>query len=261
VKSRFFLQTAFPIVLLIGWTLVARLAWVTPIFLPSPLDALESLQDFAEKGWLGSAIVHSYGRILIALASVSAVAIPLGILVGAFSWLNNATRLVIEGAKTIPISGLLGLIVLWFGIDDQAKIVFLMLGSFFYLLSLVRNAIASVEPEWVEIAQQNGASRWQVIVTVLIPASLPQIWQAICINHGIMWTYVVLAEFINSSQENIGLGYLIYISARTQRTAGVFGAMFLIVALASFADYLFVVFGRRFLFPWKPEISDDQFEY
>ena len=68
----------------------------------------------------------------------------------------------------------------------------------------------------VRVGLDIGANRWQIMRRVLLPGALPQIWDAIAVCNGIMWTYIVLAEYINSTEENLGLGYLLNIVQHTQ---------------------------------------------
>jgi NitT/TauT family transport system permease protein len=254
--SRLGLRFSGLLIFLCVWHFVSSTGWVKPIFLPSPIATLQAIAGFAEKGWLTIALSNSLWRIYKALFLVSLIGIPVGILLGVNERLRTATSFIVDGAKTIPISGLLGLIVLWFGVEDNAKVAFLFLGSFVYLVALVRNAVSSIDPIWVKTAQSCGASPYQITSLVLIPAAMPGIWEAICICHGIMWTYVVLAEYINSSESELGLGFLIYISTRTQQTAGVFASIFLIAALASLTDFAFLMIGKSLLFSWKKDVYD-----
>lgn len=141
----------------------------------------------------------------------------------------------------------MGLIVLWFSIEERAKIVFLFLGAIFYMIILVKNAVLSVNDDYLRVALDLGANRRQVIGRVLLPAALPHIWDAIAVCNGIMWTYIVLAEFINSNEEQLGLGYLLYIGSRTQVSGKVFATLIIIAMISSLTDFLFQAVRKRFL--------------
>jgi len=94
-----------------------------------------------------------------------------------------------------------------------------------------------------------GAKGGQILRKILIPAALPQIWEAIIICNGIMWTYIVLAEYINSNQDQIGLGYLLQIGSRTFQSGQVYGTLILIGAIAYLTDWMLKAVQRRF-FSW-----------
>ena len=107
--------------------------------------------------------------------------------------------------------------------------------------------IGSVREDYLRVALDVGANRWQMIWLVLLPGALPQIWDAIAVSNGIMWTYIVLAEFINSSPDQIGLGYLLQLGSRTQESGKVFAALIIIAVISSLTDYALQSFRKRFL--------------
>ena len=108
-----------------------------------------------------------------------------------------------------------------------AKIVFLFLGAIFYMTLLVRDALNNVKnSDYIDVAKDLGATKFQLFRKVLFPAAIPQIYNALIVSNSLMWTYIVLAEYINGNDEQTGIGYLIYISGRTQNSAKVFGLLF-----------------------------------
>jgi ABC-type nitrate/sulfonate/bicarbonate transport system permease component len=169
---------------------------------------------------------------------------------GAFPIVDAFLRKLVNGAKSIPTTGIVGLIVLWFSIEERAKTVFLFLGAIFYMIILVKNAVASVSEEYLRVATDIGADRVQTLTRVLLPASLPQIWDAIAVSNGIMWTYIVLAEFINSNEEQLGLGYLLYVGSRTQESGKVFGTLIIIGLISSLTDWALQMIRKRY-FHWQ----------
>ena len=104
-----------------------------------------------------------------------------------------------------------------------------------------------VREEYVRVAEDFGATSGQIIWRVLLPGALPQIWDAVIVCNGIMWTYIVLAEFINSSEEQIGLGYLLYIGGRTQESGQVFATLILIALISTATDGWLTVIRKRIL--------------
>lgn len=231
------------------WCVLTYGGFVKPLFLPSPSGVLDGLSSFARKGWLDKAILASTTRVLQSLLLVVAVGVPIGILMGAFASVDAFLRKIVNAGKAIPPPALIGLIVLWFSIEEKAKIIFLFLGAIFYLIILVKNAIQNVREEYVKVVTDMGANDMQIITKVLIPGAMPQIWDGITVCSGIMWTYIVLAEFINSSQEHIGLGYLLQIGSRTQESGMVYGALILIVLISVFFDFIMNQIKKR-CFSW-----------
>lgn len=233
------------------WCLLTYGGIVGRSFLPTPTGILEGLIEFHQRHWLFPAIWRSTTRVARALLLVLSIGLPIGILVGAFAPFDAFLRKIVNGGKAVPITALGGLVILWAGIDDAAKIVFLFLGTVFYMIILVKNAILNVNDEYLRVALDLGANRWQMIWRVLLPGAVPQIWDAIAVCSGIMWTYIVLAEFINSSQANLGVGYLLFVGNRTGGNGAgkIFGMIIVIALISSFTDYV-LQFIRKKLFNW-----------
>jgi len=237
--------------LALAWCITTYGGLVGPFFLPTPSGIWKALVDFQTNPnhapWLFAAIWRSFSRVSQSLFWVILIGAPIGILMGAFAPADAFLRKIVNGGKSIPTTGIVGLIVLWFSIEERAKIVFLFLGAIFYMITLVRNAVQGVNGDYVRVALDLGANRWQIVSRVLLPGALPQIWEAIAVCNGIMWTYIVLAEFINSNEQQLGLGYLLYIGSRTQESGKVFATLIIIAIISSLTDFLLVTLRKRFL--------------
>jgi NitT/TauT family transport system permease protein len=234
---------------LLLWCLLTYGGLVQTIFLPTPSSIWQALVDFQQRHWLFPATWHSVWRVAKSLALVILIGVPIGVCMGAFAPVDALLRKIVNGGKSVPTTGIVGLIVLWFSVEERAKIVFLVLGAIFYMIVLVRNAVLAVDQEYLHVALDLGANRWQLLVRVLFPGALPQICEAIAVCNAIMWTYIVLAEFINSSEEQIGLGYLLYIGSRTQESAKVFASLIVIAVISSLTDF-FLHTGRKKFLDW-----------
>src|SRR4029077_5981484 len=117
----------------------------------------EGLLEFHRRHWLRPANARSFLRVAKALLLLVRVGVPLGILMGTFSEADAFFRKIINGAKSVPTTGIVGLIVVWFSIEERAKIVFLFLGAIFYMVILVKNAVAAVPEDYVRVALDLGA--------------------------------------------------------------------------------------------------------
>jgi NitT/TauT family transport system permease protein len=231
------------------WCLLTYGHLVERSFLPTPGDIWQGWRDYNGRGWLWASFWRSFIRVSKALCLVIAVGVPIGVLMGAFKPVDALLQKIVSGAKSVPTTGLIGVVVLWFGIDDVGKIVFLVLGAVFFMILMVRNAVASVPDPYIGVALDLGAKRRQLIWQVLLPGALPRIWEAVIVCNGIMWTYIVLAEFINSNEQQLGLGFLLQLGTRTFSPGKVFGALILIALISSITDYALQAIRRRF-FRW-----------
>ena len=241
-------------VLIALWCLLTYGGFVRPLFLPSPSGIwkdMVSLQTNPHHDpWLVPSIWRSFWRVTRALFLVIVVGVPIGVTIGAFPQLDAFVRKIINGGKAVPISGMLGLTTLWFGFQEQGMVIFIFLGALFYMVILAKNAIASVNQEYVRVALDLGGNQWQVIWKVLLPGALPQIWDALAVCNGIMWTYIVLAELVNASPSTLGLGYLIQLGTRTNQSGMVYGALIIIALISSITDFVLQIFRKRF-FHWS----------
>jgi NitT/TauT family transport system permease protein len=229
------------------WCIATYGHMVRPIFLPTPAGIWDGLVEFHEHHWLMPAIWGSFWRVTKSLLLVVVIGVPIGVLMGAFAPIDALLRKIINGAKSIPTTGIVGLIVLWFSVEERAKIIFLFIGAIFYMIILTKNAVQSVNEDYLRVALDIGANRTQTLWRVVLPGALPQIWDAIAVCNGIMWTYIVLAEFINSNEEQLGLGYLLNIGSRTQESGKVFATLILIALISSLTDWILQATRKRLL--------------
>jgi len=240
------------ILVVIGlWCLLTYGGFVIPLALPSPTGIWRSLVFLQtnpnHEPWLIPSIWRSFWRVTRALFLVTLVGVPVGVAIGAFPQVDAFVRKIINGGKAVPISGMLALTTLWFGFDEKGMVIFIFLGALFYMIILTKNAIASVNGEYVRVALDLGGNQWQVIWKVLLPGALPQIWDAIAVCNGIMWTYIVLAELVNASANTLGLGFLIQLGTRTQQSGMVYGALIIIAVISSLTDFVLQRIRKRFL--------------
>lgn len=220
---------------------------VSELFLPSPIAVLQATLQMIFEHTLFEAVEASTLRILISFVAAALVALPLGIAMGAFEPINRLMEPVMAPLRYMPISAFIPLLILWLGIGESQKIAFLFLGVFVYLLPVVVTAIRGVPEELVQTALTLGASRLQVIRTVLIPAALPDIFDSFRVMNAISWTYVILAEFVNARQ---GIGYMIQLAGSHLKTAQVFSGILIIGLIGLVTDAIIRGLNRA-LFSWR----------
>lgn len=237
------------VVLWLGVTLSGLLPSTT---LPSPLDLLEAVPELhTEKFMLANALV-SLLRITIGFALAAIVAVPLGILMGAFLPIRAAINPLIGPLRYLPIAAVVPIFIFWFGLAEEMKIMLLFIGTFVYLLPLVVETVDQVDDVYLRTAATLGATRWQIISTILLPASIPAIYEALRVMFGIGWTYVMLAEFVSDESTGFGyggIGYLINNLRRYGTLSEVLVCVLLILVIGVLVDLLMGWFGKQ-LFPW-----------
>ncbi len=220
---------------------------VPHFFLPSPDQVAKSLLYLIFEKQLFSAIGISAVRILKAFGLSLAVALPLGIAMGSFDAINRLFDPIVAPMRYLPITAFIPLLILWFGIDETQKVAFLFLGTVVFLLPAVVDAIRAVPEELVQTAFTLGATKAQVIRTVLIPAALPQIFDGFRVMNAIAWTYIILAEITNSTN---GLGYILQLAAIHFKPEWNFAGI-LVVGIIGIVTDMAIRFVNGLLFPWR----------
>jgi NitT/TauT family transport system permease protein len=239
-----------PVLVIGAWCLLSYGGFAPPDFLPSPTETLRgTLQLFLQYD-LWTAILVSTRRIGLAFLLASAVALPLGVLMGAFEPVNRFWEPIVAPLRYMPISAFIPLLILWFGIYEKEKIAFLFLGVFVYLLPVVVSAIRLVPEELVQTSLTLGASRWQVIRTVLLPAALPEIFDSFRVMNAISWTYVILAEAVNPEH---GLGYMVELARTHQKASWSFAGLLVIGGIGLLTDFLIRMISAL-LFRWRETV-------
>lgn len=229
------------------WCLLTYSGLMPPKFLPSPTAMGKGGYWFFQQGWLLLSMWRSFRRVTTALLLVVAIGTPIGMLMGAFAPVDAFFGKVVNGFKSVPTTGITGLVVLWFGFEERGMIVFLFLGAIFFMIIMVRNAVAAVPPEYVRVALDLGANRRQMLWKVLLPGAVPRIWEAITVCNGIMWTYIVLAEYLSGNKETLGLGFLLNIGVHAFQPGQVFTMLALIAIISALTDFAFQSIRRTFL--------------
>jgi len=153
----------------------------------------------------------------------------------------------VNAMRYLPLTALTGLFIIWFGIEDQMKIAFLAFGIIVYLLPVVVQRIDEVEDVYLKTVFTLGATNWQTIRSVYLPAVMSKLMDDIRVLTAISWTYIIIAELLNRQG---GIGSLIYIKARQGQVDRVFAVLLVIILIGFIQDRLFVYMDRR-MFPHK----------
>lgn len=238
-----FLGIVLPILI---WTGVSYSGFIKPLFLPTPTAVLESLVKLSSDFGLLKDIWISTYRILLGFALSVLVSVPLGVYLGISKKGEAFFQPIISFIRYIPPSAFVPLSILWFGIGELQKALFIFLTVVPYLTLLVFDVAANSKREFIQAAYTLGAKPKDIVFRVIVPQSLPGIWDAVRIMIAVAWTFVILAEIIAATS---GLGYLIITSQRFLRTPNVITAILIIGLLGLITDFLFKITYKIF-FPW-----------
>lgn len=243
------------VVLVLGaWALVSGAGWVSPAKLPTPWGVASAFGRLAMPDQDGESLLFvatkwSFLRVFVAGVLVIVVGTPIGILMGASPRINAAISPLVDPFRSAPIVAVVPVLVMWFGIGELTKIVFLFMGAVVYLIPMVRDAIQAVPRTYWISARDLGATPWEAVRHGVIPMAMPRIADAMIVSVSIMWTYITVAEYYNAEK---GLGQLIQNARRFSAMDQVFVGIFVIVALA-LVTYQAMRALKRALYPWEAE--------
>jgi NitT/TauT family transport system permease protein len=232
-----------------GWSLLAYGGLVRPEFLPAPHHVLQTAVELVSDGTLWTHVRASCFVILTGFAVASLLAVPLGILMGSFALVEALLEPIVDFVRYLPVSAMIPLLILWVGIDHEARIAVIFIGTFFQQMLLIADVSAHVPRDLIDVSYTLGARRGHVVSRVLVPATLPGVMDALRITMGWAWTYLVVAELVAA---NRGLGYMILNSMRGLFTDRIFVGIMVIGLLGLATDQLFK-YLHRWLLPWSPK--------
>jgi NitT/TauT family transport system permease protein len=234
-----------------AWCLASFGGLVNPIYLPSPLAVVKAFAALQKEGVLIPYTLISLYRVLAGFVIAAACAIPLGIVMATNPKAQAFCEPFIDFVRYLPVTALIPLMILYFGIEDFEKMAVIFVGTFFQLVLMVQDTVAAIPGELLNAAYTLGARGFSIYRRVLLPASMPGIMDNLRICMGWAWTYLVVAELVAA---NSGLGFMILRSQRFLQTDRIFAGLIVIGMLGVLTDYLFKCLNRVF-FPWYERLG------
>lgn len=233
------------------WTLSSMLGWVKPFYWPTIGGTWDRVVRLVNEGYRNIPLWQHVGisiyRVLSGVIYGAAVGIPLGFAMGLSTVARGIFDPIVEFMRPIPPLALIPLIILWFGIDETAKIFLLFLASLFIMTIAARSAVSSVKISKVHAAYSLGASKLQVLRYVILPNSLPELFTGLRTAMGVCWGTVVAAELVAADR---GLGSMIMIAKNFLQTDTVLIGI-IIIGLIGLSIELFMRWLEKTLVPWK----------
>ncbi len=227
---------------------------VNPVYLPAPHEvarafytAFKTPPRMASEPWLHESLGHSIRTIFWGFVLSSLFGVPLGILCGSYRFFSRLQEPFIEFFRYLPAPAFGALCIAILGIDDAPKIAIIVIGTFFQQVLVIGNTVRKVDPALIEAAQTLGASGWQLVRRVIIPASITDIYTDMRILLGWAWTYLIVAEVVGSMS---GITYFINQQARYRNFDNVYAAI-MMIGIIGFSCDLFLAWLGTGLFPWK----------
>jgi NitT/TauT family transport system permease protein len=231
---------------LLLWAYASYGGHVSNLILPTPTAVVSSAIKHVQDGSLLDNTKISVFRILMGFLASAVLAIPLGILIGSYKSIEAAQEPLVGFIRYVPVPALIPLVMVAAGIGETAKILLIFIGTYFQMVIIVADVTRQVPRDLLSAARTLGANRKQLLLYVLLPATLPGLMDTCRTMLGWAWTYLVIAEVVATDS---GLGYSIMKAQRFLRTDEIFVGIFVLGFLGLATDLLFKALQPRLL-PW-----------
>ncbi|MFN4004338.1 MAG: ABC transporter permease [Hylemonella sp.] len=231
---------------LLAWWALTALDWIDPVFMPGPGQVLQRFWTWLLHDDLAGDTLISIYRVTAGFALSAVIALPLGLLIGAYRPIEALLEPLTDFIRYMPAVAFIPLVMLWMGIGEGAKISIIFIGTFFQMVLMVAENVRLVPRAQIEAAQTMGATRGEIVKLVLLQSAKPAILDTLRITMGWAWTYLVVAELVAA---NSGLGYTILKAQRYLKTDTIFAGIVLIGLIGLLMDQAFRWLHRR-AFPW-----------
>ncbi len=245
-SKRIALGIAFFVLFVAAWAFATLGGFVSKTFLADPLTMLRS-------GWtllVEMNFAHDIGmtvwRVVGGFVIAAALALPLGVAMGAYKPIEAFFEPFVSFARYLPASAFIPLLILWAGIGEAQKLAVIFIGSFFQLVLMIAVTVGNTRRDLVEAAYTLGSTDASLVRRVLIPGAAPDIAETLRMVLGWAWTYVIVAELIGASS---GIGHMITDSQALLATDQIIFGIIVIGLIGLASDLAFKALNRR-LFPW-----------
>ena len=248
-SSRLVLGIGSFVVIITLWSLGSILI-NNPLFLPSLPRVGKTWIDMVQHQHFLDDVAWSTFRIVAGFLIAAAMAVPLGLLMGSFEVVRSFFQPPINAIRYMPASAFIVLLIVLEGLGEEEKLTLIWIGVFFQLVLMVMDIAHRVPDEMLNVAYTLGASRWKVFYKVFLPATFPEVVDALRITIGWAWTYLIVAELLGAER---GIGSFILISERFLRMDRIIAAILTIGVLGLITDTIFGLI-HRWRFPYVEKV-------
>ena len=227
------LSIAVPFIL---WWLISNSGLVKPLFLPTPIQVWNAIQNLWVTGDLSKDILFSLFRVLSGFLLAAIISIPLGTLMGTFASIRAIMEPIIGLVRYMPAPAFIPLLILYCGIGETPKILLIFIGTLFFNTLMVMDAVKFVPKDLIETSYTLGGKRPQILLQVIFPFILPKVIDACRVNMAASWNLVIVSELVAATE---GLGRRISVAQRFLKTDQIFAGLIIIGLIGLTIDILF----------------------
>lgn len=236
-----------PAIIVLLWWYVTNFTDTPSAILPKISSVKEAFISSITSGQLQSDLKASLLCVLEGYLIAALVGGILGSLMGMFETVKRIFQPTVTCFRQIPMIAWMPLIILWFGIGDAAKIVLIVIASFFPILVNTQNGIETTPTGLIEVADLYRLNSIKKFLRVYLPHALPNILVGLKLGLSVSWMAVVGAELIASTT---GIGYRMS-NARSMMQSSVLILCMLVVGLIGVLMDRLIGFAFKKLTPWE----------
>ncbi len=216
--------------------------WFGPTIIASPSETAGALLELGANGTLGASIGASSGRILVGWLAGVVIGAPIGILMGRLTFVRDLLDPYVEFFRFVPPIAFVTLTIVWFGIGELSKVALIFYTSVFMVVVSTIQATVAISPLRIQAAQNLGASRWQLLRTIILPSTIPGIVTGARLAMGNSFLTIVSAEIVAA---NVGLGSLIWSARNYGRIDWIFAGILVLGTLGFIFDRVLRIVTNR----------------
>ncbi len=216
---------------ILGLWELAGLFFISPILISSPQQTLADFVDQFSSGPAVPALEISLRELYIGIAIGLAAGILIGLVVGRYRLLDAFLSPYINAANATPLNVLIPLLIVWVGIGTEARVLFIVLISFFPVLLNTAGGLRNVSKGYVEVGRMLGLNEHQLMRKVILPASMPYIFAGIRLGVALGVIGMIVGEI---EESNVGLGYFINFYGNGFQTGKLLALIFLAALIGVF---------------------------
>lgn len=228
--------------LLAAWWAVTATGLVAPLFLPAPGRVFGKLVELALNGRLWEDASVSIYRIMVGFLIATAMAVPIGVLIGCYRVWEAAIEPVVDFVRYMPVVAFVPLSILWTGTGDAQKFLIIWIGTFFQQVLLIMDNVKRVPWDFIDLGRTLEMPERRILTRIVVPSALPGIWDSLRISLGWAWTWLVLAELVAATS---GLGYRIVTAQRFFQTDTIIGYILVLGVFGLVSDQAMKAVSRR----------------
>jgi sulfonate transport system permease protein len=240
-----------PVLVIVAWQASVSLGWIADTVMPSPTAVAAAAWRLTLSGELPQNLSVSALRALAGLAVGGGIGLALGLLNGLSRLSFSATDTSVQMIRNVPHLALIPLVIVWFGIDEGAKLFIVALGVFFPIYLNTLHGVRSVDQQLIEMARSYGFRGWPLFRRVIWPGALPSILVGLRFALGVMWLTLIFAETIAAQS---GIGYMAMQAREFMQTDVIVLSILLYALLGKGADSLVKVL-ERWQLAWRPALQ------